>query len=53
MHGLPVLITDKVSAVNMSAIRFEGDIYLTETQNATNEVAIQYQGVLSPINKAQ
>ena len=37
----------------MSAIRFEGDSYLTETQNATNEVAVQYQGLLSPINKPQ
>ena len=39
----------------MSAIRFEGDSLsnLTETRNATNEVAVQYQGLLSPINKPQ
>ena len=39
----------------MSAIRFEGDNLsnLTETRNATNEVAVQYQGLLSPINKPQ
>ena len=45
----------KVSAVNMSAIRFEGDSLsnLTETRNATNEVVVQYQGLLSPINKPQ
>ena len=39
----------------MSAIRFEGDSLsnLIETRNATNEVAVQYQGLLSPINKPQ
>ena len=39
----------------MSAIRFEGDSLsnLTETRNATNEVAVQYEGVLSPINTPQ
>ena len=39
----------------MSAIRFEGDSLsnLTETRNATNEVAVQYQGLLSPINTPQ